>query len=339
MINKSSNLVFMSILFISVLISISANSWFVVWMGMEINMMAFLPLMMEQNNNLSKESALTYFLTQTIASMIFIMSMLMTMIGFSGINSTLGGVSSSMMMSALMIKSGISPFHFWMPKVMEGLTWNKCLILMTWQKIIPLMVMSNIIEMNSITITAMILSIIFGAIGGLNQTSLRKLMAYSSISNNGWMMAAMMMSELAWLLYFSFYSIMTMIMTISMNTYKNYHMNQLISMNETTYKKYFLLLNMLSISGLPPMMGFIPKWIIIQYSMSNIELTLMGLMVMLTLITIFYYLRLMFSVVMLSSTMPKWNIIKNKKINMMTMVLSNLSIMGLTLITIMISLY
>nr|YP_010709603.1 NADH dehydrogenase subunit 2 [Sosibia ovata]WCS40818.1 NADH dehydrogenase subunit 2 [Sosibia ovata] len=327
--NKSTNMLFTLIMLLSVPISISSNSWFIVWMGMEINMMSFIPLVMEQKNMLSKEAALTYFLVQTIASMLLIMSFIIMSIKDLN-NHNLGTL---LLMSSLMIKSGMTPFHFWMPKMMEGLNWNKCFILMTWQKLIPLMMMSNIIKINMITLTAMLMSIIVGAIGGLNQTSLRKMMAYSSISNNGWMMMAMLMSEYMWMIYFIMYSIMTYIMTTSMNEYMNFHMNQIMSMNESTTKKLMIMVNMLSISGLPPMMGFMPKWLIIQTATNLNELMLLGTMVIMTLITVFYYLRIIFSVMMLSNIEPKWNnkmTIKNKQ---SLYLMSTITILGLMLIS------
>nr|UBA17455.1 NADH dehydrogenase subunit 2 [Phryganistria guangxiensis] len=339
MMNKSTNLLLMLMLILSVPISISSNSWFMVWMGMEINMMAFLPMIMDHKGLMAKESALTYFMVQTIASMLMLMSIIMMMINFNMLNYIPSNTGETLMLSALMMKSGISPFHFWMPKLMEGMNWIKCMILMTWQKITPLMMMSNIIKMNYWALTAMILSVVVGAIGGLNQTSLRKLMAYSSISNNGWMMAAILISENMWLMYFSFYSIMTIIMSMTMHFYKNYHINQLISMNETVLKKFFLMMNMLSISGLPPMMGFLPKWLVIQSNLMLNEITLMSIMIMVTLITIYYYLRIMMSMLMLSNYENKWQPMYINKYNNTMMMLSTMSIMGLTMTTLVITMY
>nr|BAJ24569.1 NADH dehydrogenase subunit 2 [Sipyloidea sipylus] len=326
--NKSTNMLFMSMLIMSIPITLSANSWFMVWMGMELNIMSFMPMIMEQKNTLSKEAALTYFLIQTIASMLLIMSIIMMTQEI--MNKNMGEL---LLISSLMIKSGMSPFHFWMPMMMEGLNWNKCLILMTWQKIIPLTMMSSIIKINFIILMAIILSITIGAIGGLNQTSLRKLMAYSSISNNGWMLMAMLMSENIWIMYFLFYSIMSIIMTTSMNMYKNYHMNQILSMNESILKKFFILINMLSISGLPPMLGFMPKWLVIQTSMNLNQMTLMMIMVIMTLITVYYYLRIMFTTMMLTNTELKWNNKLNNMNNYVTMMMTTITIMGLMLIT------
>nr|UCP07163.1 NADH dehydrogenase subunit 2 [Nanhuaphasma hamicercum] len=334
--NKPTNLMFMLTLILSVMISISSNSWFTMWMGMEINLMSFMPLISEKNNSSMKESALTYFLVQAIASMIFMMSIVMMIYKNQMEFNKMKNFSKMIMMSSLAMKSGMSPFHFWMPKMMEGIDWNKCLILMTWQKLIPLMIMSKIIENTMWNLFIMMSSVIVGAIGGLNQTSLRKLMAYSSISNNGWMMAAMLISEMTWLTFFSIYTIMTMVMTNMMNFYKNYHINQLLSMNEITEKKLMIMMNILSISGLPPMMGFLPKWMLIQM-MSNSQLFLMFIMLMTTMIMMYYYLRMMFSSLMIMNTKPKWNKLSNK-INKKMMIMNKVSIMGLTMITLTLSL-
>nr|YP_010882154.1 NADH dehydrogenase subunit 2 [Marmessoidea bispina]WID87068.1 NADH dehydrogenase subunit 2 [Marmessoidea bispina] len=330
MMNKSTNMLFMTILLMSVPISISSNSWFMIWMGMEINIMSFMPIMMNHKNMLSKEAGLTYFMTQTIASMLMIMSfMLMTIKEIDH-----SKVGEMLTLSSLMIKSGMSPFHFWLPKTMEGMNWNNCFILMTWQKIIPLMMMSNIIKMNYISILAMMMSIITGAIGGLNQTSLRKLMAYSSISNNGWMMMAMLVSEKMWMVYLIMYTIMMAIMTKSMSTYKNFHMNQIISMNEAPLKKLLMMINMVSMSGLPPMMGFLPKWMVIQQTMMMNMMFMTGIMVIMTLISAYYYLRTIFSIMMLSTVEMKWKT-KFTKTNTMIIALSMMTINGLMLVSLM----
>nr|YP_003162785.1 NADH dehydrogenase subunit 2 [Ramulus hainanense]ACH78281.1 NADH dehydrogenase subunit 2 [Ramulus hainanense] len=338
MINKSNNLLFSLMLVTSVLMAVSSNSWFMVWMGMEINIMSFMPMIISQKNINSKEASLTYFITQTIASMIMMMAIVMMMIDAKNINFNPSKTGEYMMMTALMMKSGISPFHFWMPKMMEGMNWWSCMILMTWQKITPMIMMSTLMKMNTITITAMILSIIVGAIGGLNQTSLRKLMAYSSISNNGWMMMAIMISENMWMIYFMFYSLMIMTFTMTMNQYKIYHMNQLVSMNENMIMKFIMSMNMLSIGGLPPMAGFLPKWMVIQYSSSMLQLMMVSTMTLLTLITVYYYLRIMFSAVILSYIEPKWNTNK-KSTKQYNMMMITLSIMGLTAITMIMSMY
>nr|WVH38354.1 NADH dehydrogenase subunit 2 [Carausius morosus] len=322
---------FMTMLIMSVILSVSSNSWFSAWMGMEMNLMMLMPMILEKNNLTTKESAMTYFMVQAIASMLLMLSIVLMM------NKMNNDIKNMMTMSTLMMKSGVAPFHFWLPKMMEGLSWMNCLIMMTIQKIAPMILMSNLMNINMITIMAMMMSVMIGGIGGMNQTSLRKLMSYSSISNNGWMMAAMMSSEMTWILYFVMYSIMMMVMTMSMNMNKIFYMNQLMSMNKSTNKKFFMLLNMLSISGLPPMMGFLPKWVTIHSVMNYNQIMLMITMIMMTLITIYYYLRIMYSAMMLSNSEMNWNFKMTMNKSMMT--LNTVSIVSMTMMTSLMTLY
>nr|ATI10821.1 NADH dehydrogenase subunit 2 [Cryptophyllium tibetense] len=339
MMNKMTKIMFLLMSMFSVLISISSNSWFIVWMGMEMNLMSFMPLMMNSENISSKESMMTYFMTQTIASMLLMMSIVMMMWKSSINENELFNNKEMMMLLSLMMKSGTSPLHFWLPKTMEGLKWSSCLMLMTLQKMIPLMLLTKVIKINTFSMTVVMTSMIVGAIGGLNQTSLRKLMAYSSISNNGWMISAMMISEKTWIIYFMMYSMMITVMTMSMMKYKNYHMNQLMSMNEPLKTKMMLLMNMMSISGLPPMMGFMPKLMVIKANIINMEMMTMLTAMMAALITIYYYLRLMLSMMLMTKYSPKWNTKIFKKKNYKLMMTSMMSIIGLTMITLMYTIY
>nr|YP_010882180.1 NADH dehydrogenase subunit 2 [Pulchriphyllium bioculatum]WID87094.1 NADH dehydrogenase subunit 2 [Pulchriphyllium bioculatum] len=329
MMNKPTMMLFYSILMLSVLISISANSWLTVWMGMEINLMSFLPLMMKKKSLHSKESSLTYFLIQTIASMLLLMSLITTTLNMLNMHEL-------MLTSALMIKSGVFPFHFWLPKTMEGMYWNECLILMTVQKVIPFMLMSLLIKPEPMTMMITIMSVMVGSIGGMNQTSLRKMMAYSSVTNNGWMITAMMISQSTWMIYLMMYSITMLIMTNMMKKNNNHYINQMTSMNEPLEVSMFMLMNMLSISGLPPMLGFMPKFLVMQSNIMQMKLVFMMTITMMTMITIYYYLRMMFSTMMLTTNEMKWKTYMKTK-NNKTTIMSMTPMIGLTLITIMMS--
>nr|QLY89954.1 NADH dehydrogenase subunit 2 [Nanna fasciata] len=302
MFNNSSKIMFLGILMISTLISISANSWLSAWMGLEINLLSFIPLM-KDNKLMSTEASLKYFLTQALASAVFLFAIILFIIN-SKMN--YNHFSEMMIFSALIMKSGSAPFHFWFPSVMEGLSWLNVLILMTWQKIAPLMLISYIILKPLIIIT-IILSSLIGAIGGLNQTSLRKLMAYSSINHLGWMLAAMYSNNLLWMIYLLFYIFLTSSMVFMFNMFKISHINQLFSMFfHSKTMKFFLFLNLLSLGGLPPFLGFFPKWIIIEYLTNNNQLFLLTFMLLMTLITLYFYIRLCYSAFMLNYYENNW---------------------------------
>nr|UJG45163.1 NADH dehydrogenase subunit 2 [Delia platura] len=332
MFNNSSKIMFFGILMMGTLISISANSWLGAWMGLEINLLAFIPLMSD-NKLMSTEASLKYFLTQALASSVFLFAVILFLLNSSKSNSNY--FMEMIIFSSLLLKSGSAPFHFWFPNVMEGLSWLNALILMTWQKIAPLMLISYII-FKPLIITSIILSSLIGALGGLNQTSLRKLMAYSSINHLGWMLAAMYNSNILWMLYFTFYIFLTFSMIFMFNMFKISHINQLFSMFlHSKIMKFFLFFNLLSLGGLPPFMGFFPKWMVIQSLTMNNQLLLLTFMVLMALITLYFYMRLCYSAFMLNYYESNWLMFSSYKSNYMKifMFCSFFSSFGLFLIS------
>nr|WEG23098.1 NADH dehydrogenase subunit 2 [Compsilura concinnata] len=332
MLNNSSKIMFLLILMMGTLISISANSWLGTWMGLEINLLSFIPLMSD-NKLMSTESSLKYFLIQTLASSMFLFSIILFLLNLNKIN--LNNFMEMMIFSSLILKSGSAPFHFWFPNVMEGLSWLNTLILMTWQKIAPLMLISYVINKSLITIS-IIFSTLIGALGGLNQTSLRKLMAYSSINHLGWMLMALYSNNILWIIYFLIYSFLSFSMIFLFNMFKISYINQLFSLFMISkIMKFFLFFNLLSLGGLPPFLGFFPKWMVMQLLVVNNQLFLLIFMTMMTLITLYFYLRLCYSAFMLNYYEINWmNMTLFKSIKMsMFMVFSFFSSFGLFLMT------
>nr|WKU83973.1 NADH dehydrogenase subunit 2 [Mallota florea] len=306
MFNNSSKILFFFILTMSTMITISSNSWLGAWMGLEINLLSFIPLM-NDNNLMSNEASLKYFLTQALASSILLFSTILFMYKNNFMINNENNSINLMILSSLLMKSGTAPFHFWFPNVMEGMTWINGLILMTWQKIGPLMLISYLI-IKPLLFFCILMSIIVGSLGGLNQTSLRKLMTFSSINHLGWMLMSMYSNESLWITYFLFYSFLSFNMIFMFNMFKLYHINQLFSLflfNKTF--KFSLFLNLLSLGGLPPFMGFIPKWLTIQYLTFNNQLFMLTTMIIMTLITLFFYLRLCYTAFMLNYYENNWN--------------------------------
>nr|YP_009711665.1 NADH dehydrogenase subunit 2 [Dasypogon diadema]AYW52654.1 NADH dehydrogenase subunit 2 [Dasypogon diadema] len=305
MLKNSSKILFLLIVMLGTLITISSNSWLAAWMGLEINLLAFIPLMSNTNNLMSSESSLKYFLTQALASLILLLAIILYMMKIQ-INNDMSSLPEMMMFSSLLMKSGSAPFHFWFPSVMEGLSWTNALLLMTWQKIAPLMMMSYL-NIKSLMIMTIVMSVMVGSLGGLNQTSLRKLMAFSSINHLGWMITAMYFSESMWLIYFSIYTILSINIIMFFNMFKMLHMNQLFSnFFNSKSLKFILFTNLLSLGGLPPFLGFLPKWMVIQSLTINNQLMLMIMITTLTLVTLFFYIRLCFSAFMLNYYEPNW---------------------------------
>nr|QXG19035.1 NADH dehydrogenase subunit 2 [Drosophila algonquin] len=308
MFNNSSKILFMTIMIIGTMITVTSNSWLGAWMGLEINLLSFIPLLSDNNNLTSTEASLKYFLTQALASTVLLFSSIILMLK-NNMNIEINESFTSMIiMSALLLKSGAAPFHFWFPNMMEGLTWMNALMLMTWQKIAPLMLISYL-DIKNLLLISVIMSVIIGAIGGLNQTSLRKLMAFSSINHLGWMLMSLMISESIWLIYFLFYSFLSFILTFMFNIFKLFHLNQLFSwFVNSKVLKFTLFMNFLSLGGLPPFLGFLPKWLVIQQLTFCNQYFTLTVMMMSTLITLFFYLRICYSAFMLNYYENNWTI-------------------------------
>nr|AML60297.1 NADH dehydrogenase subunit 2 [Mesembrinella sp. ACMJ-2016] len=303
MFNNSSKIVFFMILMMGTLISISANTWLSAWMGLEINLLAFIPLMSD-NKLMSTEASLKYFLTQALASSIFLFATILLMLNSSKFYSNF--LMEMVVFSSLLLKMGSAPFHFWFPNVMEGLSWSNSLIMMTWQKIAPMMLISYII-FDSFIIMSIILSSLIGALGGFNQTSLRKLMAYSSINHLGWMLTAMYNSNLLWMVYFLFYMFLSFTMVFMFNMFKISYINQMFSLHfNSKILKFLLFFNLLSMGGLPPFLGFLPKWIVIQSLTINNQFFLLTFLVIMALITLFFYIRLCYVSFMMNHYENNW---------------------------------
>nr|UQJ73486.1 NADH dehydrogenase subunit 2 [Diamesa sp. 11XL] len=306
MFKNSYKLLFFITLMSGTLITISSTSWFGAWMGLEINLLSFIPLMMNTNNLLSSEASLKYFLTQALASSILLFGVIFFFMLSNWSNPSLITYTNLLISSSLLLKSGAAPFHFWFPSVMEGLSWNNSLILMTWQKIAPMILLSYCLNTNFFIIV-IVLSIFIGSLGGLNQTSLRKLMAFSSINHLGWMVAGMMNSENLWMIYFMFYSFLSMTIIFMFNNFKLFNINQMFGLfNSNSIMKFLMFLSLLSLGGLPPFMGFLPKWLIIE-SLINLNMFfLLTLMVTFTLITLFFYLRICYAAFLLNHNENNW---------------------------------
>nr|AIW65049.1 NADH dehydrogenase subunit 2 [Epeorus sp. MT-2014] len=334
MLNHPTRLLFYTTLITGTLISISSTSWMGAWLGLEINLLSFIPLMSNMNNQFATEAALKYFLTQALASAILLFSVILlslnTHLTFSGFHNNLP--LSIAMSSTLLLKMGAAPFHFWFPGVMEGLDWFNGLILMTWQKIAPLMLISYIWVPNQFSFIIIVTCILTGSVGGFNQTSLRKIMAYSSINHLGWMLSAVLLGESYWLTYFGFYVFLSTAVILLFHAYQLSHINHFFSLPlDNPVLKLALFCNLLSLGGLPPFLGFLPKWIIIQSLVEHHYTALVTLMVIFTLGTLYFYLRMGYAAFMLTHAQPKWlpSAPFSPLLQTLTLFLLSLSLVGL----------
>nr|QKE47591.1 NADH dehydrogenase subunit 2 [Sacalia bealei] len=278
------------------LLTISSNHWILAWMGLEISTLAITPLIAKQHHPRAIEAATKYFLTQAVASTLLLASSIInaSQTGQWDITQMSDTLSRMILTTALAIKLGLAPFHFWLPEVLQGAATTTAMILTTWQKLAPLSLLAMTAQSMNTSLMAMLglLSIITGGWGGLNQTQLRKIMAFSSIAHLGWMVTVLTLSTKLMMLTFYMYTIMT-VTTFSL--IKLLETNK-VSMMMTSWTKLpvlnaMMMLTLLSLAGLPPLTGFMPKWLILQeLSKQHMSFTATTMVVM-SMLSLFFYLR------------------------------------------------
>nr|YP_009350403.1 NADH dehydrogenase subunit 2 [Nasutitermes lujae]AQP26988.1 NADH dehydrogenase subunit 2 [Nasutitermes lujae] len=336
--SNSTKILLLTTLVGGVLVSVSSNSWLGAWMGLEINLMSFIPLMSNVKNMYNTEASLKYFIVQVLASATLLFMVVMKTLTEDLFTFESTPYTPMIICTPLLLKSGAAPLHWWFPGVMEGLSWENCALLMTVQKAAPLMLMSYLIEINAFTLSIILLSTIVGSIGGLNQTSMRKILTYSSINHTGWMLIALTTSENLWTVYFAIYSTLALAVVSAIKLSGVSFINQTMLTNkETTLMKFMMFTSLLSLGGLPPFLGFLPKWIVIQAMITNNMAPLATIMVVTSLITLYYYLKISYSSFMILNTETKWNLKSNKNEttkNTAAVILSAISLTGMMVCTV-----
>nr|YP_008593536.1 NADH dehydrogenase subunit 2 [Promethichthys prometheus]BAN83491.1 NADH dehydrogenase subunit 2 [Promethichthys prometheus] len=302
-------------------VTFMSSHWLLAWMGLEMNTLAIIPLMARSHHPRAVEATTKYFLTQATAAamLLFASTTNAWLTGQWTIEQMTHPLPSTMLTLALAMKVGLAPVHAWLPEVMQGLDLTTGLILSTWQKLAPFALLVQIHPDNpSILVTLGLTSMLVGGWGGLNQTQLRKILAYSSIAHLGWMMLILQFSPQLTLLALLTYFIMTSsaFLTFKLNKATN------VNMLATSWTKAPVLtslapLLLLSLGGLPPLTGFMPKWLIIQ------ELSKQGLAPMATiaalsaLLSLYFYLRLSYAMTLTMSpnslaNTPSWRLPSNQ---------------------------
>nr|AJG04136.1 NADH dehydrogenase subunit 2 [Grallaria capitalis]AJG04137.1 NADH dehydrogenase subunit 2 [Grallaria capitalis] len=315
-------------------ITISSNHWMMAWTGLEINTLAILPLISKPHHPRAIEAATKYFLTQATASTLLLFSS-MTNAWFTGqwdITQLTHPTSCLLLTTAISMKLGLAPFHFWFPEVLQGSPLTTGLLLATAMKLPPitlLLLTSHSLNPTLLTLLA-IISAALGGWTGLNQTQIRKILAYSSISHLGWMTIALIYNPKLTLLTFYLYCLMTTTIFFTLNTTKTLKLSTMM----TAWTKIpsltaALMLALLSLAGLPPLTGFLPKWLIIQ-ELTKQEMTPTATIIaLLSLLGLFFYLRLAYCATITlppnsTNYMKLWQ--TNKPVDILTTTLMTLTL-------------
>nr|QNH73625.1 NADH dehydrogenase subunit 2 [Erythropitta granatina]QNH73626.1 NADH dehydrogenase subunit 2 [Erythropitta ussheri] len=320
-------------------LTISSNHWITAWAGLEINTLATLPLIAKSHHPRAIEATTKYFLVQASASALLLLSSITNawLTGQWDITYMTHPLSCTLLTTAIAMKLGLVPFHFWFPEVLQGSSLITGLLLSTALKFPPIILLQlTAPSLNPTMLTTLaITSTALGGWMGLNQTQTRKILAFSSISHLGWMTIIIIYNPKLTLLTFYLYTMMTATTFIILNTAKILKLSTMM----TAWTKIpplttTLMLTLLSLAGLPPLSGFLPKWLILQELTKQEMTTMATIIALLSLLNLFFYLRLAYCATITlppnsSNHMKLWQ--TDKKVNIMTSTLTTLSTMLLPL--------
>nr|BBM34633.1 NADH dehydrogenase subunit 2 [Apistus carinatus] len=283
-------------------LTFACTHWFVAWIGLEINTLAIIPLMAQHHHPRATEAATKYFLTQATAASVLLFAATSNawLTGQWHVTQVMHPMTANLMALALALKIGLAPIHAWLPEVLQGLDLTTGLILTTWQKLAPMALLVQIQHPNSTLLVVLgLTSVLIGGWGGMNQTQLRKMLAYSSIAQLGWMVAVLPFYPSLTFLALFIYIFTTTAMFLLLKLNKATNINALA----TSFTKNPMLtslspLVLLSLGGLPPLTGFMPKWLILR-EMTSQDLPLLATLISIAaLLSLFFYVRIAYAMTM-----------------------------------------
>nr|AZZ71735.1 NADH dehydrogenase subunit 2 [Holbrookia lacerata] len=298
--NPTTVTILVSSLATGTVITASSHHWLMAWVGLEMNTLAIIPMISEKHHPRATEAATKYFLTQAAASamLLFASTTNAWQTGTWDITNMTNPTANMFLTMAIAMKLGLAPMHFWLPEVLQGSTMKTAMIITTWQKLAPMALIFTVSNnlSTSTLLTMGLISTLIGGWAGLNQTQTRKIMAFSSIAHLGWMAAITQIMPKILLLNLALYLLMTLSMfyTLILLNSKNIK-DMAISTTASSTITATAMLTLLSLGGLPPLTGFLPKWLILDELTTQNLTTAATVMALSALLSLFFYLRLSYS--------------------------------------------
>nr|QUI77258.1 NADH dehydrogenase subunit 2 [Mitjaevia shibingensis] len=310
---NSSNLFFLGFMIIGVMLCLCSNNWLFIWCGLELSLISFLPLM-QTSLIISSESSMKYFLVQSVSSSILILGLMMMLTGKN--------YYDLLIMLSVMIKMGVAPFHIWLLSIVDGLKMIPFILMFTLSKVSPIMILTFFHSSISLII---MLTLIMGSLLGINQNSIRKMIAYSSIFNMGLILISIK-NNFVWIYYLVIYSILLMILVILLFRVNACYINQMIINEELILSKMTLWTILLSMGGMPPFLGFSIKLIVIEMTISNYMFVNLFMIILFSLLVMFFYLRMTFLSLMFFSMSSKLTLTSKNNFSLLFLMLNILGL-------------
>jgi len=221
------------------------------------------------------------------------------------------GLGVAFIVAGIGFKLGAVPFHMWVPDVYQGAPTAVTLFigsapeLAAFALIMRLLVSgleAMIADWQQMLVILSVLSLVIGNITAIVQTSLKRMLAYSSISHMGFLLLGVLAGDLngygAAMFYVVVYVLMTlaafgMILLLSREGFEADQLEDFRGLNQRSpWYAFLMLLTMFSMTGVPPTVGFYAKLSVLQAVLAAGYVWLAVVAVLFSLVGAFYYLRL-----------------------------------------------
>ncbi len=293
------------------LVMVTTRHLLVAFLGMEILSVANYALAGMRKDELSREASVKYAILGVMASVFFVMGMAFYYAAGGSFfldprvaanPSPLALGAGLLLLSSLMFKVSLFPFHFWTPDVYQGsptpVTAFFSVVTKTAGFLMLLRISDFVIHpgVKWFILGSSVLSMLYGNLVALKQENIKRLMAYSSISHAGYMAMGLLLGKAgAWalLFYLAAYGFMNLgaFAVISSFLEKNSLKDFQGLSRKYPYLSAFLAFFMVSLAGFPPTAGFLAKFLLFAEVGDAGFWPLVVVAVLTTLVSVYYYLR------------------------------------------------
>lgn len=308
------------------MIMVSGQHFLTLYMGLELLSLCLYALVaMDRDNARAAEAAMKYFVLGALASgmLLYGMSMMYGATGSLNISevasSLLNGVENRpvlvlglvFIVAGLAFKLGAVPFQMWVPDVYEGSPTAVTLFIGSVTKLAAFALVIRLlvqglyvlaIDWQGMLIIMAVLSIVIGNITAIAQTSLKRMLAYSTISHVGFLLFGIMSASIngfaSSMFYIASYVLMTLaafgiILLLSRKGFEADQLDDLKGLNQRSpWYAFLMLITMFSMAGVPPTLGFYAKFAVLQAALQAGFVWLVVFAVLMAVIGAFYYLRI-----------------------------------------------
>ncbi|MES2729661.1 MAG: NADH-quinone oxidoreductase subunit NuoN [Pseudomonadota bacterium] len=301
---------------------VSANDFLTLYVGLELQSLALYVLAAFRRDDIrSAEAGLKYFVLGALSSGLLLFGISL-IYGFSGTISypglaALGALNPGVMMGVVFVMAGLAfkisavPFHMWTPDVYEGSPTLTTAFFALVPKVAAMAALTNILlgplttqdgAWSQIIVFIAAASLIWAAFAGIGQRNIKRLLAYSSIGNIGFILLGLLVGSAtgvsAMLVYLVIYMVMTVGTFAAILSLSHADGNEITAINDLSglskthpFQAYIIAIMMFSIAGIPPLAGFLSKVVIINAVLSAGYMGLAVLAVLASVVAAYYYLR------------------------------------------------